>query len=442
MNWKENLQPASFRDIKFLVRSHTLGLGRRVVSHEFPFGDKPFTEDLGRKSRSFNIEGFLVGNDYFTNRDQLISACEQFGSGVLVHPYYGRLQVNCQSLSIHETIDEGGFASLTFNFIESGDALVSVVDTDKTAQLTSSTAAIKTSALDNFKEIYAIADSVKSGVQKAKDAVRQTMDNLNKAQKLCADIAQTGNDLSQLVKEASSAIDKIILFPDTVAALFESSYGALSTSIDKFNSKNDPKRLLASASLLGSVSGSLASPNSTVVSSSSTQTSTPENDTKRLNAWTNLSQSKIDQTQILNSSSKEAQIEQNNKSILELTTNTLALGYLSDAAASSVYASSDDVNNTRNLILTIADEILGHPLISDDMFYAIKNMQSCLSQALSAVSNKLPIISIFKVDKNTNTLSFLYDNFESLDKEEDFITRNNIQDPFDIKVGTQFEVAI
>ena len=442
MSWKDNLQTASFREIKFLVKSHSFALGRRVVSHDYPFSDKPFTEDLGKKSRSFNMEGFLIGDDYFANRDKLIAACEQFGSGVLVHPYLGRMQVNCQSLSVHESIEDGGVANLTFNFIESGDALISIVDTNKTAQLTNSTSALKTSALDNFKQIYAIADSVKSGVQKAKDAVKQTLDDLNKAQKLCADIAQTGNDLSQLVKESSSAIDKIILFPDKVAALFESSYGALSTSIDKFNSKNDSKRLIAAASLLGTVSGSLSSPNSTVVNSSNIQKTTPENDTKRLNAWSNLSKSKINQTQILNSSSKEAQIEENNKTVLELTTNTLALSYLSDAAASSSYACYDDVNNTRNLILSLADEILGHPLISDDMFSAIKNMQSCLSQALFSVANKLPVISIFKVTQNTNTLSFLYDNFESLEKEEDFITRNNIQDPFDIKVGTQFEVAI
>ena len=78
-SYKDKLQPASFRDIKFLVKSHSLALGRRVVSHEFPFGDKPFTEDLGKKSRSFNLEGFLIGDDCFAQRDQLISACEQFG---------------------------------------------------------------------------------------------------------------------------------------------------------------------------------------------------------------------------------------------------------------------------------------------------------------------------------------------------------------------------
>lgn len=441
-NDKDKLQPASFREVQFFVKSHSGNFGRRVISHDFPFLDKPFTEDLGKKSRSFNIEGFLIGEDYFAQRDKLISACEQFGSGVLVHPYLGRLQVNCQSLSINESFDDGEITNLSFQFVESGDVLIAVIDTDKTAKLTDATSAIKINSLDNFKKIYEIKDTVKSGIQKAKDAVNQTLDNLNKAQKLCADIAQTGNDLAQLVRESSNAIDKIILFPDKVSALFESAYGALSTSIDKFNSKNDPKRLMAAASLLGTASGSLASPNSTALNSAYGQKSSPENDMKRRDAWMSLSHAKVNQVQILNSVSIEAQTEQRNKILIELTTNALALSYLADAAVSSSFTSSEDVNHSRNLILTIADEILEHPLISDDMFYSIQNMQSYLSQALFSVANNLPLISIFKVEKNTNILSFLYENFESLDKEEDLISRNNIQDPFEIKAGTTLQVSV
>ena len=442
MSYKDNLQPASFRKVKFFVRSHLVNIGRRVVSHEFPFGEKPYTEDLGKKSRSFNIEGFLNGEDYFANRDALIAACEQFGSGELIHPYLGRLQLNCQSVSVSESFDDGGMANFSFQFVESGDKLITIVNTDKISEIAKINAAIKASSLDNFKNIYATVNTIKSGIQVAKDAVNQALDNLNKTQKLCADIAQTGNDLGQLITEASNAIDKIILFPDKVSALFETAYGALSTSIDKFCSKNDSKRLLAAATLVGSVSGSLASPNEATVSSAGVQKNTPETDSKRINAWTNLSQSKINQVQILDSSSKEAQTEKTNKSIMNLTTNSLALGYLADAAASSTFSTSDDVHNTRNSILSIADVLLEHPLISDDMFNYIQNMQSCLSDALSAVENNLPIISIFTVSKNTNVLSFLYDNFESLDKEDDLTSRNNIEDPFDIQAGSQLQVTV
>lgn len=442
MGYIDQLQKASFREIPFFVHSHSTNFGRRVISHEFPFGEKPFTEDLGKKQRAFNLDGFLIGEDYFAKRDKLIAACEQLGSGTLTHPYLGKMQVNCLSLSISENSQEGGYASLSFQFVESSDALTTVIDTDAKAKLTSATQSTKIATLDNFKQIYSIVSTAKSGIQKAKDAVNQTMSDLNKAQKLCADIAQTGNDLSQFVREVSNGIDKIITFPDKVSALFETAFAALSTSIDKFNSKNDPKRLVAAASLLSSVSGSLASPNTTAVNSVNTKKSSPENDTKRLNVWTNLSESKIKQVQILNSASIEAQTEQKNKILIELTINTLALSYLADAAASSSYAVSSDVVNTRNLILNLADTLLDHPLISDEMFLSIQNMQSYLSDTLFSVQNTMPIISLVQIIKNTNVLSFLYENFASLDKEEDLMRRNNIEDPFILKVGTTLQVAV
>ena len=442
MSQKYKLQPASFRDVKFLVKSYSVNIGRRVVSHEFPFGEKPFTEDLGKKSRAFNVDGFLIGDDYFAQRDKLIAACERSGSAVLVHPYLGRLQVHCQSLSISESLEEGGIANISFQFVESGDALVPLVDPDKISDLEKEVNAIIQRASDNFDKIYKSIDTVKSGIQKAKDAVNQVINNINKAQKFCADVAQIGNDLSQFVREVSFAMDKIILYPKNVSSLFEASFGALSSSIDKFNSKNDQKRMAAAASLLSSTSTSLASPNVIVSNSSSAQKNTPEVDSKRRNAWMHLSQSKINQVQILNSTSREAQIEKSNKSIIELTTNAIAISYLANAAASSSYASSDDMYNARNKILSIADDILEHPLISDEMFNSIQNMQSCLSDALSSIENSLPIISILPVPKNTNILSFLYENFENFEKEDDLITRNNIQDPFDIKSNVQLEVAI
>lgn len=441
-SWKDKLQPAKFRDVQFYVHSSSTSFGRRVISHEFPFGEAPFTEDLGKKQRSFRLDGFLNGNDYFTKRDKLIVACEQPGSGKLTHPYLGDMQVNCISVSISESTLEGGYASLSFQFIESGDVLTVVTDTNKVAKLTDSTQSIKTSALDNFKQIYTVVDTTKNGIQKAKDAVNQVMDDLNKAQKFCADVAQTGNDLAQLVREVSSGIDKIITYPDRVSGLFETSFGALSTSIDKFNSKNDPKRLMAAASLLGSVSGSFASPNTSSSISTSPQKTSAESDAKRRAAWIGLSQNKINQVQILNSTALEAKTEQKNKSIIELTTNSLALSYLADAASSSSYSNSIELNNTKIVILNLADTILEHPLISDDLFISIQNMQSNLADALSSIQNNMPLISTFKIKNDTNVISFLYENFGNLKNEDDFIKRNNIQDPLNLKAGMQLQVAL
>ena len=74
--WRGQLLPASFRGVRFLVRQHALATGRRLAVHEFPLRDEAFVEDLGRAPRTFSIAGYVLGDDYFAQRDALIDACE------------------------------------------------------------------------------------------------------------------------------------------------------------------------------------------------------------------------------------------------------------------------------------------------------------------------------------------------------------------------------
>jgi prophage DNA circulation protein len=410
-SWKDNLQPCSFRGIKFLVSSHSANFGRRIVSHEFPFGDKPSNKDLGKKSRSFNIEGFIVGNDffkesdpryicsadYFLQRDKIIEACETVDSGVLVHPYLGRMQVNCQSLSVSESLNDGGIVKLTFQFIESGDDLPPVVETDKISSVTKPTSKIKDESLINFKKIYAIINTAKSGIQKVKNNINSVMDEISEAQKLCADAAQIGHDAAQMVKELNKVIEKTIAFPETVCALFESSYAALSSSIDGFLSKNNALKVTTAAALIPEVVGAMASPN--LALSKQIMNRSYASDAKRINAWARLASVKIIQPEILNTTANEAMIEKNNKDIIELTKRTMGLAYLADCVVTSQFATARDLNRAKELVLHISEDILEHPMVSDGMFTAILQMQIAICDAIDAIKNKLPIIHTYKVTK-------------------------------------------
>jgi len=442
MSWKDKLQTASFREVPFFVRDHTVSVGRRNVSHDFPYGEKPFTEDLGKKSREFNLSGFIVGDDYFESRDKIIAAAETRGSGILVHPYLGRMHVNCKSLTISEDTENGRTAKISFDFIESGDVLSSKETGDKVAAVTQSTADLKEKTLSNFEKIYAIADTAKSGIQKAKDAVNQVVDGVKKSQKMCADIAQVGNDLSQLIREVSAGIDTIITFPDKVAALFETSYGALSSSIDGFLSKNDPKRLAMAAGMISDVSGTLASPNQSVASTTYTEKQTISSDAKRIEAWKNLSQTNVVQVQILDTTATEANTEEKNRAVIETTARLIGFAYLADCVSSALFSSARNIEIIRLEVMQMADNLMENPLISDDIFRALQNTQISVTDALESTQNELPIIRVYEVRKNTNSLCFLYDHFSRITGEEDLIKRNTIKDPAHVGEGIFLEVAV
>ena len=121
MPWRDRLLQASFRGVEFGVADHEAKIaGRRVQTHEYPGRDVPYTEDLGKRTKQFGIEGYVVGDDYAAQLDRLIQACDMAGPGELVHPYRGVRQVACVELNVNERTSEGRMARLSFQFVEAG----------------------------------------------------------------------------------------------------------------------------------------------------------------------------------------------------------------------------------------------------------------------------------------------------------------------------------
>ena len=127
MSWQNEFQRGSFRGAAFRTESHERSGGRRIATFEFPSRDEPLTEDLGRRQRQFGIECHVIGSDYRTARDALIEALEAAGAGLLIHPWYGQLQVVVQEFSASESTDEGGICRFHISFAESGQAVTAPI---------------------------------------------------------------------------------------------------------------------------------------------------------------------------------------------------------------------------------------------------------------------------------------------------------------------------
>ena len=81
--WRTSLRTASFGGVPFAVESVRTVAGRKTSNHEYPYRDEAWIEDLGKKGRQFEVQGFLVENDAVTGRrsllgqrDALLAACE------------------------------------------------------------------------------------------------------------------------------------------------------------------------------------------------------------------------------------------------------------------------------------------------------------------------------------------------------------------------------
>ncbi|WP_367395378.1 DNA circularization protein [Pantoea sp. Ep11b] len=122
MSWIDNLQDASLRGVRFKVEEDEATFGRRVQVHEYPNRDKPWAEDLGRATRRFSVQAYLIGDDIFEQRNRLIEAIEKPGACTLVHPYYGEMTVVVDdTVRVSHSQSEGRMCRVNFSFIESGE---------------------------------------------------------------------------------------------------------------------------------------------------------------------------------------------------------------------------------------------------------------------------------------------------------------------------------
>ncbi len=119
--WMQPARPPSYRGAPFFWVTSAGAGGRRLVTHEFPLRDDPYTEDLGKLPRRFKMRGFVIGDDYMDDRDALISACEDYDdAATLVHPTMGEVTCRAGVLGFTESIDYGGYCLFELEFVRDG----------------------------------------------------------------------------------------------------------------------------------------------------------------------------------------------------------------------------------------------------------------------------------------------------------------------------------
>lgn len=109
----------SWRGVPFFTVQHDRSSGRRQPTYAIPFVDGAVSIDMGRQPLEISITAVFVGANYRNQRDALIEALEQPGSGLLVHPEYGRLTcVVSDRYRCSESTDELQQAKVSFTLVQ------------------------------------------------------------------------------------------------------------------------------------------------------------------------------------------------------------------------------------------------------------------------------------------------------------------------------------
>jgi hypothetical protein len=247
---------ASYRGAFFYIKSSEIGGGRKDAKKEFIDSDRQIIEDLGKKQRVFTVNGCVSDRrdntgklitPYIQVRDTLISALEKGGPGILIHPWYGKLEnIVCRTFTISEDVTKLGDCTFTATFEISNTDGVPEFNPFALTGVATGAATVATVAVSIFSSIWEITGAATGNFQSAMDKANGYIDSVNAATDPIATLASKLDDHSNLITsfqsniatlvsnpaELSASIDRIM---DSITSLYSTPEGALMAFKNLFN---------------------------------------------------------------------------------------------------------------------------------------------------------------------------------------------------------------
>jgi prophage DNA circulation protein len=223
--WREQLQPASFRGVPFHVDSESTPVGRRTQVHEYTKRNKPFVEDLGEQTRVIKFSAFVVGEDCFFLRDNLLHALNQPGPGTLIHPWYGQMYGTATDCSAGHAWNEGGVARFELLFVEGGEKGYPAGVPNTARQLEAENESLLDSAIARYKAAMAL-------VNKARLSILALQNGLAGVQMA---IQQEISQITGLVSSVVTFADMVANFPDNLATMLKAQFSSMTGDFDRFS---------------------------------------------------------------------------------------------------------------------------------------------------------------------------------------------------------------
>ena len=121
MGWKDDLQDASFRGVQFECTSTNESGSKSLAVKQSPYSNKASVEDMGNNPLKISIDAVFSGENYKIEMDALWAALVATGSGELIHPVHGVMQVYAESYQIGHVAEEVDACKISIEFLQAED---------------------------------------------------------------------------------------------------------------------------------------------------------------------------------------------------------------------------------------------------------------------------------------------------------------------------------
>ena len=387
------LRRASFRGVPFEVTSSNLSIGRRTQTFEYPQRDDPFTEDMGRSKRTIRITAFVVGYDYIARMKRLIAACERPGSGRLIHPWLGSMEVTPTDLSA-PVFESNRVASVSLTFVESGKLQYPNALLDVGAKCLSAAQLLVNAEFDEFVKTFDL-----SGAQDfVKEAVGLDLQGI-----LNSETVQSVCDVFDLADElATLSHDVITLAEGGADALFNrvlDTYGlqGFASTVHAWTDVSHRFRSLTQSSELNSAKPQAVASRTT---------------SERIEKANAAGQAMIRGLSVANMVVAASEIGTSNDRL--------------DASTPVQTAPYDDLIAVRNEILEAIDEE-SLKVSSDPIYEALCESRSAVYEAITQRAENQARLVSFKPSSVLPALVLAYDYYGDASREAEIVGRNKIR---------------
>lgn len=223
MSFIDSLNPASFRNVSFLVPSESVRRGIKTVMHEYPNSNERYVEELGELPPTFSLQAIVHGSDSINQRLRLESALLQGGLGLLVHPIYGRLNVKVLNFSVSSNQTEVGQFIFEIDFSQSRENITPEPSAPTNPTISNLAKDARDKADDALENVFTPPENP-SVFDSFVDTFQNVMDNVNKEIKKVVDLSTSGaatfdrvyrtltRNISSIVVSAQTLRENVTLF--------------------------------------------------------------------------------------------------------------------------------------------------------------------------------------------------------------------------------------
>jgi len=387
------LRRASFRGVPFEVTSSNLSIGRRTQTFEYPQRDDPFTEDMGRSKRTIRITAFVVGYDYIARMKRLIAACEKPGSGRLIHPWLGSMEVTPTDLSA-PVFESNRVASVSLTFVESGKLQYPNALLDVGAKCLSAAQLLVNAEFDEFVRTFDLSgaqDFVKEAVGLDLQGIlnSETVQSVCDAFDLADELATLSHDVITLAEGGADALFNRVL--DTYGLQgFASTVHAWTDVAHRFRSLTQSSEL----------------------NSAKPQAVASRTTSERIEKANAAGQAMIRGLSVANMVVAASEIGTSNDRL--------------DASTPVQTAPYDDLIAVRNEILEAIDEE-SLKVSSDPIYEALCESRSAVYEAITQRAENQARLVSFKPSSVQPALVLAYDYYGDASREAEIVGRNKIR---------------